>query len=45
VYFHGWAGAPESVDPKDYVAFAKSVSTKVEMIYPKASIGLGVGMP
>jgi hypothetical protein len=45
VYFHAWAGAPESVDPKDYVAFAESFSTKVEMISPQASIGLGVGNP
>jgi hypothetical protein len=45
VYFHGWNGAPASVDPADYVGFAKSFAAKVAMIDPTASIGLDVGNP
>jgi hypothetical protein len=45
IYFAGWDGAPATVDPSDYVAFAHTFATLAAMIDPAASIGLGLGNP
>jgi hypothetical protein len=45
VYYHAWSGAPAAVDPRRYVAFAKTFARLARRIDPSASIGLDVANP